>query len=275
MLSLQSHHITDIYVLVDDTVPEAAKPKGGRPLVLRDSEVITIFIWNALSKVRQKTLKDIYDWVALEHSRDFPHRPSYAAFVDHCHRIIPALLELLSSLLVTDSPLRFVDSTMLQVCKLVRAGRHKVAAGLADFGYNHQGAHYGFKLHAAIDPGKRLAAIVFTPANVHDAQMLPYLVNSQTKVAVGDSTYGARVMRERIWETTGTLIVAPPHYTQGEKLMTELEYILLRMRPRVECTFDYLKEHMHLVSSFPRSVKGYLLHYLRVLLGYQIWRGVS
>ena len=34
--------------------------------------------------------------------------------------------------------------------------------------------------------------------------------------------------------------------------------------------FDYLKEHMELVSSFPRSVAGLVLHYVRILLAYQI-----
>jgi len=275
MLSLQSHHITDIYVVVDDNFPTRSKPKGGRPSVLRDSEVATILIWNCLCKVRQKTLKDIYDWVELEHAHDFPKRPSYQAFVDQCHQIIPSLLEFLSSLLATGTPLRFVDSTMLEVCKLVRKDRHKVAKAVAEMGKNWQGWHYGFKLHAAIDPDKRLAAIAFTPANMNDAQMLPRLVNDQTKIAVGDSTYGASVMRRKIWKTTGTLVVAPPHYKQNKKLMTDWQWLLLRARPRVECTFDYLKEHMHLVTSFPRSIYGYLLHYVRILLGYQIWREVS
>jgi hypothetical protein len=30
---------------------------------------------------------------------------------------------------------------------------------------------------------------------------------------------------------------------------------------------------MHLVSSFPRSVHGYAVHYLRILLGYQMRMG--
>jgi hypothetical protein len=270
MLSLQSHHITDVYVVIDDHFLVRPKPKGGRPSVLGDSEVATILIWNCLCKVRRKTLKDIYDWVEMEHAHDFPKRPSYQAFVDHCHQIIPSLVEFLSSLLPSDAPLRFVDSTMLQVCKLVRTDSHRVAKGIAEMGKNWQGWHYGFKLHAAIDPGKRLAAFAFTPANMHDAQMLPYLVNNQTKIVVGDGTYGASVMRKKIWETTGALVVAPPHYKQNKKLMTDWQWLLLRARPRVECTFDYLREHMHLVSSFPRSVAGLVLHYVRILLAYQI-----
>jgi hypothetical protein len=31
-----------------------------------------------------------------------------------------------------------------------------------------------------------------------------------------------------------------------------------------------LKQQLHLQTSFPRSMQGYALHYLRVLLGYQL-----
>ena len=54
--------------------------------------------------------------------------------------------------------------------------------------------------------------------------------------------------------------------------MTGLQHLLLMFRPKIEAMFDYLKEHMHLVSSFPRSVEGYFAHYVRVLLSYQMRR---
>jgi hypothetical protein len=58
MLCLQKHHIIDLFVLIDDLVPEVSRPKGGRPSVLKDSELVTILVWNILT-MRQKTLKDI------------------------------------------------------------------------------------------------------------------------------------------------------------------------------------------------------------------------
>lgn len=93
-----------------------------------------------------------------------------------------------------------------------------------------------------------------------------------TKVLVGDSHYGASPMRKRLWRKYGILVVAPPHYKQRKQVMSALQFLLLHMRSKIEATFDYLKEHMHLVSSFPRSVEGYFVQYLRVLLGYQLRR---
>ena len=108
---------------------------------------------------------------------------------------------------------------MLHVCKLVRANRHQVAKGVADFGKNWQGWHYGFKLHAAVNPKGQLAAIYFTPANEHDGQQIPHLVNDATVIAVGDGTYNASVMRRKMWREHQVYILAPPHPKQNKKLI--------------------------------------------------------
>jgi hypothetical protein len=163
-----------------------------------------------------------------------------------------------------------MDATMLPVCKRKRANTHRVARNIAKFGKNYQGWHYGFKLHASIDKGGRFCGLALTPANIHDAQMMPKILNKHAKIAVGDTLYGARVMKQKIWENYGTIIIAPPHPTQNKKIITPWQYALLNLRSKIESVFDYLKEHLHLVSSFPRSVKGYLFHYARILLGYQI-----
>jgi hypothetical protein len=270
MDSLQSHHITDLYCLVDDLLPkQLPSGKGGRPAMLSDSEFLTILIWNTLTW-RQKTIRDLHNSIRMYHRKDFPSIPKYRGFIDQCHRLIPVCLTLLRQLLCIDAPVRLMDATMLPVCRLKRADSHKVAKRIAAFGKNHQGWHYGFKLHTSCDLQGRLCAVVLTPANVHDAQAIPYIINQNTRLAVGDTLYGARVMREKIWKTYGTVILAPPHPTQKTKIMTGWQHLFLHLRSKIECMFDYLKEHLHIVTSFPRSVKGYIFHYIRILLGYQI-----
>ena len=269
MLSLQSHHITDLYCLIDDLLPSKDKPLGGRPSLLKDSELVTILVWNALT-ARQKTLKDIHCCMILYHQQDFPKLPKYKAFVNHCHRVIPDLISVLQMLLNQTEPLRLMDATMLPVCKLQRMDSHKVAKNIAKMGKNHQGWHYGFKLHASIDVKGKLCGLALTPANTHDAQAMPLILDKHTKIAVGDSLYGASVMRGMIWKNYGTVIITPPHYKQKRKVIATWQQALLSFRSKIESVFDYLKEHLHLVSSFPRSVNGYMLHYLRILLGYQV-----
>ncbi len=271
-LALESHHIVDLFVVIDDRVPEPARPQGGRPKLARDSEIITLLIWNCLSRTRQRTLKDIFNWALLYHRRDVPKLGTYGAFVATCHRLLPRLLELLGAILVP-AEIQLIDSTKLPICRNHRKGRYKVAAGLAGWGYNWQGPWFGFKLHAAVDLEGRLSAVTFTPADVYDGHVTPRLVQPETKIVVGDSHYGDKIARKKLWQEHGVVVVAPVHYKQKSQIMAAWQQKLLAARVKVECTFDYLKEHLNLVSSFPRSKNGYLLHYVRILLGYQMGWG--
>lgn len=269
MLFLYSHHIVDLYCWIDDLIEYPVDRKVGRPLLLSDAEIVTVLVWNALV-LHQKTLKDLHAFVSMYHASDFPRFPKYSGFSAACHRALPRCLEMLHLLLDTSAPIRIMDATMLPVCKLHRVDHHKVAKNIAQFGKNWQGWHYGFKLHASITPTGILSGIALTPANIHDAQMEYLLLNESCHIAVGDTLYGARVTRERMWRRYGTVIIAPPHPKQKRKIATPWQIELLDIRSKIESVFDYLKEHLHLVTSFARSVNGYLLHYVRILLGYQI-----
>lgn len=272
MLFLQPNHIVDLFVVIDDAVLEPARRQGGRPKLVKDSEIITLLIWNCLTHTASRTLKDIFQWALLYHRHDVPNLGTYGAFVAHCHRLLPRLLELLGQVLVP-AEVQLVDSTKLPVCRNHRAGRYKTAAGLAGWGKNWQGFWFGFKLHAAVDLEGRLSSVTFTPADVYDGHITPRLVRPETRIVVGDSHYGDRIARKKLWREHGVVVVAPTHYKQVSQVMAAWQQKLLAARVKVECTFDRLKEHLPLVSSFPRSLDGYLLHYVRILLGYQMGWG--
>lgn len=271
MQALRKEHIVDLFVWVDDSLPkQLPSPAGGRPAKLTTSETVTILLFCGLT-APQKLLKGVYRWALTNHSDDF-HLPAYSKFVEHCHKALPAMIWLLEQTLDGGATLRFMDSTMLPVCRLVRADRHRVARGLAAFGKNHQGWWYGFKLHAACNAQGVLAAVYFTPANENDGQQIPYLVNDQTAIAVGDGGYTAQVMRRKMWREHGCFILSPPHPSQRRRILAQWQQALLEARPKIETVFDYLKEHLLLVTSFPRSVYGYAVHYIRILLAYQLLR---
>src|SRR5215475_15533608 len=106
MRVLHSHHILPLFVWVDDAVASAGQTqkKTGRPATLRDSEVVTILAFNLLT-VQQQTIRQVYDWVDQYHGSDFPRLPNYQNFLKHCHRVVPQLNTLLSSLLESEAPL--------------------------------------------------------------------------------------------------------------------------------------------------------------------------
>lgn len=272
MRALPLHHIVDIFVWVCSVTPDEAKPRGGRPNTLRDSELLTLIIWNAVTEMYSPTLIHLYRWIRdfhLGRGKTVLRLPGYNGFLAQVQRLKTKLQQLLEATLQRAATLRFVDSTMLPVCRPVRADRHKVARSVAQFGRNWQGWHYGFKLHVSCNAKRQLCAFTFTGANAADVLQLKHLVNATTRVAVGDAGYTAKVTRRHIWRDFGCLVISPPRPKQIWT-MTEWQHQLLRQRPKVEAVFDILKQHMHLTSSFPRSVHGYAVHYLRVLLGYQV-----
>jgi len=270
MLFLLSQDIIALYAWVDDALPKRiVEERRGRPLLISDAEMVTILIWNILL-LKQKTWKDLHRFLLHYHAKDFPHLPKYSAFILACHRATMSSLRLLQCLLNTDAPVKILDGTMLPVCKHKRADSHRVARGIADFGKNWQGWHFGFKLHASVDRENKLCAIAFTPANVHEKHLVPHLLGKTTRIAVADLSYGGKELRERIWKTKGTFILTTAFPGQKQKIVAPWQLSLLAERSKIESVFDYLKEHLHLVTSFPRSVFGYLAHYVMVLLGYQV-----
>ncbi len=268
MLNLQSNHIVDLYSWVDDNLPVVKNPKGGRPCIMSDNEVITLLIWNVIA-LHQKTLKDIHTFTQMYLNKEFPKISKYKNFVAQCHKVTPMMYYLLNQLLQNDE-LQFVDSTMLEVCTLKRAENYKVAKNLVNFGKNWQGWHYGFKLHATTNIKGQLCNFTFSPASQYDAQELPNLLNDNVKILVGDTLYGASVMRKIMHKKYRTIIISPPFPKQDKKMATPFQNHILSERSRIESVFGILKTRLHLVSSFPRSVRGYFVHYIRILLGYQI-----
>jgi hypothetical protein len=236
---------------------------------MNDSELITIMIWNVCT-LHQKTLKDVYRTLRLYHTNDFKKLPSYQTFVRRSHQLLPTMLNLLGHILCDEEAVRIMDATMPPVSKPHRADRHKVVKDIAQFGKNWQGWHYGFKLHTSISLDGKLCGLALTPANVYDAQAMIRILNRHCQVAVGDTLYGAQVMGSIIKQKFGTVVIAPPWPSQKKKVATPWQLDLLNQRSKIECVFDYLKEHLNLVSSFPRSISGYVLHYVRILLGYQV-----
>ncbi len=266
---LHTHHIVDLYCWIDALTPAQEKQTIGRPQTLTDTETVTALVWGTIT-AQSKTMRGVYDHLRRYHAQDFPRFPAYTTFVRRAHECGERLFAVLSLLLSDTEAIRIMDSTMLPVCKLHRVDEHKTAKNIAQFGKNWQGWHYGFKLHASVSLDGRLSGIALTPANVYDAQAMVKILNTHCKLAVGDTLYGARVMGTIVRERFGTVIIAPPFPKQRKKIAAPWQIALLEWRSKIESVFDYLKEHMHLVSSFPRSVAGYMLHYLRILLSYQI-----
>jgi hypothetical protein len=54
-----------------------------------------------------------------------------------------------------------------------------------------------------------------------------------------------------------------------------LDICLLNLRPRIETLFSILKERLGLITSLPRSINGYIAHYIYVIFGYIAKKAIS
>ncbi len=114
MRVLRSHHITNLISVVDSSLPRAGvSPQGGRPVILHTNEVIGLLLFSSFV-APQRTMKGIYIWAQTYYYRRF-HLPSYKSFVRKCHQALPGMLFMLDQLLMKDTAVRFMDSTMLHV----------------------------------------------------------------------------------------------------------------------------------------------------------------
>lgn len=266
MRSLEHHHITDLYVLVDDLLPQESLV--GRPGI-STREVVTLLLFNTLTDF-QPLLKDVHAWARRHYSAEFPRLPEYSAFVDQVHQAYPTFFLILRSLLVMDSPIVWMDATKVPVCANHRADSYKVAKDETGWGKNWQGSWYGFKLHGSINEYGQFCALTLTSGSEYDGHQTKNLVNRHTRIAVGDTLYGGKAQTTPLQKKYGTIFLATPHPKQNKKVMAAWQHLLLNMRSKIESVWDTLKEHKKLVTSFPRSLTGYLIHYLRILIAYQM-----
>lgn len=265
-----------LYVTVSDLLKQAPQRiqagPGGRPSILEDAEIVTMILY-CVGIAGTKTMKAIYNFVNNSHQREFPDIPTYEGFVGHLHRVLPGLVWVLGRVMeptdrrLMTEKIRLLDATETPVCKNIRANAHKVAQGMAAWGKNSQGYFFGFNLHLAVNATGQLRAAIVTPGNVKDITQAERLLQGFQGLGIADGGYLGQKLWQRLWQRGIWLLTGVRKNMR--KLMARWQYELFKIRQRVEGTIDYLKEHLNLVTSFPRSPRGYLLHYIMVLLTYQ------
>lgn len=156
----------------------------------------------------------------------------------------------------------------------------------AAFTRKHGRTHYGYKVHAAVDRATGLVtAYTATPANVHDSQVLPLLLDllcaangaHKPQALLADKAYDSIALRERLekeditdgilWSARGT-----------RKLLPEEEAInamLTPLRARVEPVFAALKRWRGLARARGRGLKRLLQQATHAILAHNLLTAVK
>ena len=241
---------------------DLGKTRPGPAAKLSDLDILTILVFDGLVEQHQ-SLRGIYDYISREYSDCF-RLPTYQNFARRSQLLLPKINRLLMSLL-TGEGVVFADSTPLAVCHPIRANHCRTLDRRSvGFGKNLMGFFSGFKLHLAVDKGGRLTGFHIGKGSRHDRRSAAKPIRRQTKTLVGDSHYGGKPLVAEL-AARGARVVS-----NTDPDPSPADRYLLKCRFMVESVFSTLKSKYKLVSSSCRSKAGYLLHYLRVLLGYQV-----
>jgi IS5 family transposase len=250
----------------------SGKYPAGRPANLTPSEVLTLALfrfWTTLGN-----WKAFYDLMDAGFRQEFPKLPCYETLLRQINAHGPLGLLLLIALLGRqEGPGTYaLDATTIPVSRHRRQA--KVVRQWAAWGKDSD-RHwfFGFKLHAVCDPRGQLVSLRITPGNVADVTQAEALLSQLRGLVVADAAYISTPLREKLWEL-GLLLLTP--LRKNMKGLTSLEQTQrFSGRSIIETVFSVLKDRLGLVTSLPRSLDGYLSHYVFVLLAYQLGRWIT
>ena len=236
---------------------ERENPKGRKP-ILSNSDIVTAAIFKQGQNIASK--KSLYE--ILEPPC------SYNRFVVQLNRagkyLAKIITAVIKSLRKKAHLIKFTDSTELPVCLLKNSGHHKTMKLLSHHSRSSKGFFYGLKLHLSADLEGRVLALKVTPGNSDDRKIFRKMNEKLRGLFAADAGYVSKELEKDFFiENERAVFIAPR--ANMKKLATPFEIGVLNLRMKVEVHFRMLKVCYGLVTSFPRSIDGYLTHYLAAI----------
>lgn len=235
----------------------------GRKLAIAIIDIISLSIFKQKNKIETK--KSIFEI--------FRPQCSYKTLVVNMNRFSKIALYLFCFIANLNRreahPVKHTDSTDIPVCLNKNAKHHKTMDLLASWGHSGKGLFYGLKLHMTTDLKRRILAIRFTSANVHDKTVFLKLNKGLYGLFAADAAYISKKLQEEFYEENKRILFAKPRKNM-KKIMTWWQDMLYKTRMTIELNFRSIKMFYGLITSMPRCVNGYLANYIYSLLAYVI-----
>jgi hypothetical protein len=269
-----------VYCLIDELLAEVRehpdwrriRQRGPAP-TLADSEVITMVTVGEFLGLDQDAA--IYRYFRQHHPSFFPalgrvHRTTFTRQAANLWVVTERLWGALLDRVAYDPALSCVDSIPTPVCRFGRAWGCSRFRGQAAFGRDPGGkaTFYGFRHHLRITWPGVVAAVSIAPANVHDRDLVPELVEGATGQVLGDRNY---------WDPTLTTALAPAgivlqapfkkRATDPDPLGSRL---IGRVRWRIETVAAQLVGRFHLKRIWARDAWHLTSRVLRKILSHTL-----
>jgi hypothetical protein len=248
------------------------RTRGPAPL-LADAEVLTMEAVGEFLGYDQDVA--IYRYFRRHHLGVFPalariHRTTFVRQAANLWMVKEQLWGRLLDRVAHDPALSCVDSVPVPVCRFGRAYTGSRFRGQAAFGRDtgSKATFYGFRDHLRITWPGVVAAISIAPANVHDRDLVPELVEGAAGQVLGDRNY---------WDPKLTAELAPAGIALQapfKKRATDPDpagsRVLTRVRWRIETVAAQLVERYHFKRIWARDAWHLTSRTLRKVLSHTI-----
>jgi len=235
----------------------------GRKLKIPLVEIITLGIYRQTQGKETK--------VALWNDLKTHLKCSYKTLVVNLNKSLVLCLVIIKMILQGNRQnchwLKHTDSTDIPVCLNKNARYHKTMYGLSEWGHSGKGMFYGIKLHLTSDLKRNILSISFAPGNVSDKAKFMKLNKDLDGIFVADAGYISEKLEKEFFVENKRILFSKPRKNM-KKVITFFQKKIYDTRMIIEINFRNLKMFFNLVTSFPRSIDGYLANYIHSILAY-------
>jgi hypothetical protein len=267
-----------VYCLVDELLAASCTDPGWRRVrrrgpapILADSEVITMTVVGEFLGLDQDVA--IYRYFRREQPSVFPklrhvHRTTFARQAANLWAVTERLWGLLRDRVPHDPALSVVDSVPMPVCRFGRAWGCSRFRGQAAFGRDSgsRATIYGFRHHLRITWPGVVTAVSVAPANVHDRDLVPELVDGAGGQVLGDRNYwDPRLTAELV---PAGIALRAPFKTRAGDPDPAASRLLGQVRWRIETVAAQFVERYHLKRIWARDAWHLTSRVLRKVLSH-------
>ena len=230
------------------------------------SELMTISVFFHSSGYR--TFKHYYLYFVLPQLQPFfPNLVSYKHFNKLMKRLIFPLFVLQKSWSGKMEGIAFIDSTILSVCHICRASRHKVFKNIAKKGKSTTGWFFGMKLHLVINHRAEIVTWMLTPGNIDDRTPVPNLVQGLFGKVFGDRGYISQGLFARLYDQ-GIQLITRLKSNMKNILMDTMDRMVLCKRGIIESVNCKLKLGCQIEHHRHRSPINFMVNLIGGLVSY-------
>jgi hypothetical protein len=267
-----------VYCRIDEVMQEMhvdpdwrkVRTRGPAP-VLADSEVLTMEVVGEFLGMNHDVA--IYRYFRREHPDWFPalrqvHRTTFTRQAANLWAVKEQLWRRLLDRVAYDPTLALVDSVPVPVCRFGRAYGCRRFRGQAAFGRDpgSKATFYGFRDHLRVHWPGVVTAISVAPANVHDLEVVPELVDGAVGQVLGDRNYWApKLTAELASAGIRPLVPFKKHASDSDPAGSRR---LARLRWRIETVAAQFVDRFHLKRLWARDVWHLTSRLLRQVLSH-------